>query len=184
MEEKFYEQFFDLEQGLENQGYVDLRREVKEELKKLDVNSLENLCYRIKLRLDKYEEGLNGVKMQPIVKLIFSPVVTVLITLVTAFFTFLNSVGAIFYQAGMETGENVVNVMETYGEIMFEMYKKGMVALCIFIVIVISIYAIAYMHDNLCQGKETRNKLYYTFLRGEIEEELQQRKQDGIDVRE
>lgn len=178
MEEKYYEKFVALEKGLENEGYIELKREMKKNLKELNDDNLINMYYRVKLKLNKQAEEIVGAWMQPIAKHIFTPVSSVLLTLITVLFAFFNGLGDIFYQAGMETGESVLNVVDTYGIIMKELYGKGMRLLVGFFVVIIFIYAFAYFYDNIKQQKMKMKKLYYKFILEVIEEVKQKSRVD------
>lgn len=63
----------------------------------------------------------------------FNPLCSVLLTLGTVFFTVINSLGDILYNAGMETESSVVEIVESYSEFMYGMCKKGMYLLIVFL---------------------------------------------------
>lgn len=177
MEEKYYEQFWKIEQGAEDEGYVELKKKVTKDLKEIEEDcKLVNMYQRVKLKLDKYEKGIIGTPKLPFVKLIFSPLFSSMITLVTILFTFLNYLGNVFYNAGIETGEAVVTVVEEYGKLMIEAYKKGLfLFFCVFVVIATG-YFIAYASDYKKQQQMKKNELYYSFMLEVIKEELDGRK--------
>ena len=86
MEEKYFERFFNIEQGLENNGYVELKDKIEKELNEIKENGkLINMYQRVKLKLNKYEAGITEKPILPFIKLIFNPLCSVLLTLGTVF---------------------------------------------------------------------------------------------------
>ena len=90
-------------------------------------------------------------------------------------FTVINSLGDIFYNAGMETEASVVKVVESYSEFMYGMYEKGMYLLFVFGGIIVFVYFGAYWHDYNKEQKIKRETLYYKFILEIIEKGLRDR---------
>jgi len=179
MEDKFFEQFWGIEQKLEGEGYVELKSKIANELKEIkEERMLINMYQRVKLKVNKHEKGIIEAPMLPVVKLVFNPLFSVLVTLLTVALTFFNNLGDIFYNAGMETDENVLTVVEAYGKIMIELYGKSLSWLICFFTVIIGGYVIAYVRDNRKEQRMKKNEIYYEFMLEAIKEEMSNRGDD------